>query len=139
MLQLLKAASSSRVSYLEKWGLLFCVLRTNVIDQKKRFKHTIHWGTQFLGNYHSQRSKPIAVVKTQITSMVHTTDDRANVKIHRKNMIQGSGCIFSHSSLIDWKRTVDRYRSPKLGNTTYKHFEFPKLVERYGNEDKFQN
>lgn len=30
----------------------------------------------------------------------------------------GTGCIFSTSSRIDWKRTVERYRSPKLGKTT---------------------
>ena len=33
--------------------------------------------------------------------------------------LQGSCCIFSHSSLIDWKRTEERYLSPKLGNTTW--------------------
>lgn len=40
-----------------------------------------------------------------------------------------SGCIFSHSSRIDWKRTVERYRSPKLGNTTWNHATY--LVSRF--------
>lgn len=32
---------------------------------------------------------------------------------------QGSGCIFSHSSRIDWNKTEERYLSPKLGKTTW--------------------
>jgi hypothetical protein len=33
----------------------------------------------------------------------------------------GSGCINSASSRIDWKSTVERYLSPKLGKTTCTH------------------
>lgn len=39
-----------------------------------------------------------------------------------KQLIQASACIDSHSSRMDWKRIVDRYLSPKLGNTTCQPF-----------------
>lgn len=45
--------------------------------------------------------------------------------------IQISGCIFSHSSRIDWKRAVDKYRSPKLRNTTYKYLVTMKGLNRH--------
>lgn len=39
-------------------------------------------------------------------------------KLLHEELVHISGCIFSHSSLIDWKSKVDRSRSPKLGKTT---------------------
>ena len=54
----------------------------------------------------------------QITKEAHNEFEKYGKGRWHPKLFHSSGCIFSHSSRIDWKRTVDKYLSPKLGNMT---------------------
>ena len=101
-------------------GLIFCLLCIIINHIVSSGVHTIIECTELYGIEDS--------ILAHFWQHQHVC--QSNLWHLNRHWPQGSGCIFSHSSRIDWKRTVERYLSPKLGKTTWNHHKWKPIWER---------